>query len=329
MQVTVAICTWNRAHLLRQTLAQLSSVRIPDGLQWEVLVIDNNSTDDTQQVIREFHGLLPLRSVMESAPGQCNARNRALKESDAELILWTDDDVLVAPDWIEQFVQAAATKPEAAILGGVIEPWFVEPPPSDLSSAFPALQNGYCGLDLGSTPRFIAEPDYVFGANMGFRRSRINGQTFDPALGLAPGRATAGDETDYQRRLSRVIGASTVLWWPAMKVRHYVDPHRTRLPYLLEYSYGKGAEAALVNQGQRLPLWLLKKYAAASTAYFASRMGIRVPFPRLMSGPVPEGGGRVHSLVWSRERQFLKGLIDGWRAKVRASNNADARGSGS
>ena len=108
MRVTVAICTWNRAHLLRQTLEQLTGVRIPDGLQWEVLVIDNNSTDDTQQVIRKFDEVLPIRSVMEAVPGQCNARNRALVESDSELILWTDDDVLVAPDWIEEFVRAAA-----------------------------------------------------------------------------------------------------------------------------------------------------------------------------------------------------------------------------
>src|SRR5436309_3023469 len=78
MHATVAICTWNRSQLLRQTLDQFLDLAIPAGMTWELLVVNNNSTDDTDVVLAEFESRLPLRRLFEREPGLSHARNAAL-----------------------------------------------------------------------------------------------------------------------------------------------------------------------------------------------------------------------------------------------------------
>lgn len=77
MLVTVAICTWNRAALLDQTLAELGQMRIPDGVDWELLVVNNNCTDATDAVLVRDASRLPLRRLFESQPGQSRATPRS------------------------------------------------------------------------------------------------------------------------------------------------------------------------------------------------------------------------------------------------------------
>src|SRR5690348_908357 len=98
-RLTVAICTWNRARALRTTLEQLTRVRVPAGAAWELLVVNNNCTDDTDAACREFETRLPIRLLHEPTPGQSHARNLAIRESRGAYIAWTDDDVLVDEGW--------------------------------------------------------------------------------------------------------------------------------------------------------------------------------------------------------------------------------------
>ena len=107
-RITVAVCTWNRARLLDRTLARLRELCIPDGIDWELLVVNNNSTDETEKVLDRHAGHLPLRRLVESKPGKANAANRAAAEARGELILWTDDDVLVDRGWLAAYAGAAA-----------------------------------------------------------------------------------------------------------------------------------------------------------------------------------------------------------------------------
>src|ERR1035437_6631543 len=102
--VTIVICTWNRCELLQQTLGRMTEMVLPPHLNWEILVVDNNCTDNTSSVLATFADRLPLRVVHELQPGLTHARNRALRESSADLLLWTDDDVLVDHSWLEAFV---------------------------------------------------------------------------------------------------------------------------------------------------------------------------------------------------------------------------------
>ena len=81
MDVTVALCTWNRSALLERTLSSMVRLRIPTGLDWELLVVDNGSTDETRAVLDRFRSELPLRTVSEPQAGVAHARARGLAEA--------------------------------------------------------------------------------------------------------------------------------------------------------------------------------------------------------------------------------------------------------
>ena len=108
---------------------------------WETLVIDNGSTDETKSVIRQFQELLPLRNVEEANIGLANARNRAVRESRGDWLIWIDDDVTVDPRWLLAYQLAAVKYPNASVFGGPIKICF-----SALhhSGFFPA-KNGWGG----------------------------------------------------------------------------------------------------------------------------------------------------------------------------------------
>lgn len=244
MDVTVAICTWNRASLLDETLTGFRQLVIPDGLSWEIVVVNNNCTDTTDEVIeRHREGGLPVRRLFEPVAGLSMARNRALAEARGDLVLWTDDDVLVDPAWVSAFKSAADRYLEAAYFGGVIDPWFPIPPDPDLLAAFPSLRIGFCGRNLGPEERPLQPGEHVYGANMGMRRSRTEGLTFDARLGPVGKSGGLHDDVDIQGRID-VRGLARI-WVPTMRVRHYVDPERMTPAYMLMYSGGSGKSEVL------------------------------------------------------------------------------------
>lgn len=112
MRFTVAVCTWNRAALLPGALERLARVRPPPGA-WEVLVVDNNSTDDTESVLEAFAGRLPLRRAFEPEQGLSHARNTAVRLARGDYIVWTDDDALVDADWLTAYGRAVEQHPDA------------------------------------------------------------------------------------------------------------------------------------------------------------------------------------------------------------------------
>lgn len=236
MQATIAICTWNRASLLREALIYLCRMRVPPNTRWEVLVVDNNSYDDTPRCLASFEHLLPLRVVDEPRPGVAHARNRAICEARGTHVLFTDDDVLVEEDWLASYLDASRRHPEAAAIGGRIEPLFPHPPDPLLAHAFPMLASGFCGLDHGLAEGPLPPHLPLFTANLGFRLDALHGLRFDTALGPSPSARLVGEDTAMVDAL-RSRG-ETVVWCPTMRVRHLVDPARLDLPYLVSHHVG-------------------------------------------------------------------------------------------
>jgi glycosyltransferase involved in cell wall biosynthesis/ribosomal protein L30/L7E len=262
MNVTVAICTWNRVSLLAHTLEGFKAVRVAPGLSWEVLVVDNGSTDGTSEFLRSQSSTgYPLRFTSESRLGVSLARNRALAETHAELILFVDDDVLVHPDLITALCEAANRHPEASALGGVIDPWFTVDPDPVLAKAFPVLGRGFCGIQFSDVEELLPAGHHLVGANVAYRRAHIEGLTFREDLGPRGFGTIGGEENDFQDQI-RARGG-TILWVPTMKVRHYVDPSRMTLPYLLRFAEDAGRKEIRLNgvpPGTRVagvPRWLI------------------------------------------------------------------------
>jgi hypothetical protein len=241
VHLTVAICTWNRADLLRRTLAQMRELQLPANTRWELVVVNNNCTDHTDAVLEEFQLHLPLRRVFESKPGLSNARNAAVTAASGAFILWTDDDVLVAPQWLVGYAEAIRRYPNADILGGPIEPWFDGTPPFWLARGFKVAECAYSARDPGREATTITT-DLPFGANMAVRRETQLRHLYDPALGRTETNMLAGEESHVIRNILREGGQG--YWVPDAHVRHFVPRSRQNLRYLWRYWQGDGMSIA-------------------------------------------------------------------------------------
>jgi glycosyltransferase involved in cell wall biosynthesis len=240
--LTVAICTWNRSRSLRATLESLRALDVPAGLDWEVIVVNNNCTDDTDDVLASFASSLPLRRLHEPKQGQSNARNLAIAEARGDYILWTDDDVVVDRQWIRAYLDAFATWPDAVLLGGPIQVEFEGCPPYWLleliqDERFSAV---YAHRDLGREPIRFDAARYVvpYGANMVTRGREQRGLRFDPNLGRSLDGQVRGEELDVVMKL--LIDGHEGRWIPEAKVFHVIPPELQTQRHLRRYFAGAG-----------------------------------------------------------------------------------------
>jgi len=267
MRVSVAICTWNRAALLDQTLTRLRALRIPAGVFWELLVVNNRCTDATDAVLARHQPLLPLRRLYEEQQGLSHARNAALRAAQGDLLLFTDDDVLVDPDWLTAHVAAAQRWPDATYFGGPIEPWFEQEPPRWIQENLAALAPTYALLRPDTAERMLVGTEAgsgPYGANMGFRLARMREIAFDPRLGRAGADFLSGDDTEMMRRLTE-LGHQGV-WVGRARVRHFIPAERLTTAFVAQWFRGGGRSAVRLDgppPGQRLcgwPRWALRQY---------------------------------------------------------------------
>src|ERR1700722_18837624 len=128
--ISIIICTYNRCDSLRRPLDSLAALQSPPGLRYELLVVDNNSSDGTRAVVESYRSRLscPVRYVFEPTPGQSYARNTAIGLALGKILAWTDDDVLVPPNWL-MAIQDALSDPQVVCAGGKALPLWEAPPP--------------------------------------------------------------------------------------------------------------------------------------------------------------------------------------------------------
>ena len=263
MKVSIAICTWNRAELLDKTLAQMNELVIPADVEYEIIVVNNKSTDHTNAIIDKHARCLPIRSLFEAEKGKSHACNRALAAACGELILWTDDDVLVSPQWVSAYVKAARDYPEAGFFAGPIDPWFAIQPPRWLHQHAAQLRGVYAISQFGESGP-IGEQDAVFGANMAFRLELARQLPFDPMLGRVAGELIGGDDTDVIVR-ARQAGHHGMRVLDA-RVQHWIPAERMTCHYVKKWF--RDAGRCLVRQGSirrgatvwGVPRWTLKEY---------------------------------------------------------------------
>lgn len=277
MNVSVAFCTWNRARFVDATLAQMCKLRVPKGIDWELLVVDNNCTDDTPAVIERYADRLPVRRLVESRQGVGNARNCAREGARGELLLLTDDDVLVDEGWLEAYVGAAERWPQAGYFGGLIVPAFEIEPPSWARENAQVLGPGiWSTRDLGPEEREMRPAEThpaetPFGPNMAFRRHAFTSLAFRPELGRRGNdRVTAG-ETQY----CLTLAASGVLgvWVPSAKVHHRITSKQLTLDFVRRNLEGDGRTEVILEGrvGTGAPRWLYRALLESHARYLWQR----------------------------------------------------------
>ena len=276
MRIDVAICTWNRCRLLAATLERLQDIEIPQNVDWHVIVIANNCTDNTAATLQSFAGRLPLRTIFEPRPGLSNARNRAVAEATGDYLVWTDDDVLVDRRWLAAYAQAFERWPTAAFFGGPIEPWFEGTPPRWLAEHWRKVSHVFAVRELGDVPFPFDGSQLPYGANCAFRMDVQRRYSFDPSLGVRPGISLRGEEVQVMRQM---LADGLMGWWvPEARVRHYIPRHRQSLRYLRQVFHGYGK-----LRGRRLPTsdgprwfgrprWLWRRALVAEARYWRRRV---------------------------------------------------------
>jgi glycosyltransferase involved in cell wall biosynthesis len=265
MKLTVAICTWNRAKLLDQTLKRMRDLRIPENVEWELLVVNNNCTDATDEVLHHHQNRLPLRRLYEAKPGKSHAANLAIQEARGDLILWTDDDVLVDPQWAASYVAAAHSWPQASYFGGTVDCWFEEPPPRWLLRNISLLSDLYAlRIKLGDAVFPLPEKETIFGANMAFRREALKQFQFDTKLGPMKNNQIRGEETEVLQRMK--AAGHLGVWVGNARVNHFIPAARLTTQYIWAWSHGMGRTYARMNDFTAgsciggVPRWIIRTY---------------------------------------------------------------------
>ena len=242
--VSVVICTFNRAAALRQALACLrAQTASPDT--YEVIVVDNNSSDDTPTVIAQAAELAPVTCAREPIQGLSFARNHGVRASRGELVAFTDDDVCVAPDWIETICRVAAERSDVAWFGGRVLPVWPAAPPSWLGPAFwsplALLDFGPSRIELGRM-----EARSAIGANLIVRRQAFSTVgLFNPDVQRVADSIGSTEDQELQIRMARhgLYG----LYEPWLIVRSPVDCRRMTRQYHRQWHAGHGRFVALMR----------------------------------------------------------------------------------
>ena len=236
--ITVALCTHNHADRLGRTLSSLAQLR-PPTRSWELLAIDNASTDSTPKVLRTTNWRpvdVDVRIVREERVGLSNARNRAVAEARGEYIVFMDDDETPDPAWLTAY-ETAVLEHQPDALGGRIEVFFE-------NGERPAwLQDellGFLGkLDYGEARWLTELSTPIFGGNFAFRRNvfeRIG--NFDARLGRHGTSNIGGEDTEIYRRL--LEHRCHVRWTPAAIIHHRIQTSKLRRGYFLDLHFRQG-----------------------------------------------------------------------------------------
>ena len=239
MDLSVIVCTYNRSASLGRTLSSFLQ-STPDGLSWELLVIDNDSTDETKQVVESFitASKLDVRYIFEGKRGLSEARNRGLREARGEIIIFTDDDVIVSPTYLPH-VKKAFDELDAMCVGGkvLLEDNLTKP------TWWDERCDGAVGkFDRGDSVIVAGRTDHALmgiGANMSFRRSAFEKYgLFRTDLGRNGADLTMGEDAEMFQRLKK--SGERVIYCPGALVYHCPAPQRFSKPYLRRVYYRLG-----------------------------------------------------------------------------------------
>jgi glucosyl-dolichyl phosphate glucuronosyltransferase len=231
MDLTVLFSTWNDPRL-PTTLEAFTQCVIPEGLKWQLVIVNNNCTDNTDEIVARYMKVLPITYVKEPQPGLSKARNAGLKAAAGKLIIFTDSDVRPSREWIRVFWEAFSKNPSGEFWGGPIESEFEgKKPDQELMRLAPYSVRG---LDFGPKSIPLADDQYFISANWAAPLQSIrDAGGFDISKGLNPQskKLITGEESDLMDRL-RGRGLTGV-YLPGARLQHFVPKEKCTLEHIV------------------------------------------------------------------------------------------------
>lgn len=242
---SVVVCTHNRAADLRETLSRLALLDYPAD-QFEIIVVDNASSDNTSDVIRSAEkAIANLHYEREERLGLSYARNKGIAGAEGKFIAFIDDDAWPEKNWLRE-LEKVFEDPRAACAGGMVKPSW-----RNLNGWPEWLHErliGFFTVIEYPDHRDLHYPNYPAGTNIAFRKgifAEIGG--FSPALGRNGDSLLSGEESDFCLRLEEA--GYRVLYTPAAVVHHEVHENRLTKDWVRQRAYWQGISSAVVERG--------------------------------------------------------------------------------
>jgi len=262
-KITVLVCTYNRCQTLKKTIESVAAQTLSNSLAWEILIVDNNSTDQTRQEVEALQRRFPerIRYVFELEQGISHARNTGIREARGEILAFIDDDEMADAKWLEILTSNLHGGQWAGAGGRVVPPSNFSPP-RWLSILGSPIGGPLAVFDPALEAGPLSEPP--FGANMAFRREVFDKWGgFRTDLGRTGKNLISNEDTEFGRRL---MGAGLRLRYePSALTYHPVEESRLHTSYFLNWWFNKGRsdvrEFGIQPNGKRvigIPLRLLR-----------------------------------------------------------------------
>ena len=237
MRITVILCTYNRCRSLVRALESAAALKLPEADEWEILVVDNNSTDKTREVVANFCRQYPgrFRYLFEPRQGKSHALNAGIREAHADVLAFMDDDVTVDPEWLRNLTASLHGGYWAGAGGRILPQQTFRPPPWLLLSERYAL-SPLALFDPGSDTVELFEAP--FGTNMAFRRGMFDKHGgFRTDLGPRPGSEIRSEDSEFAHRL--LMAGEHLRYEHSAVVYHAVPESRLQKRYFLNWWFDK------------------------------------------------------------------------------------------
>lgn len=238
IRISVVVCTYNRANMLKETLHNLIEQTLDKRL-YEIIVVDNASTDNTREMVQEIQTNNPTCNIVplyEAVPGLGRARNTGFRYAQGDYVAFIDDDAKATTSWLETALHCfEEVQPPPLGVGGPILPLYEAPKPSWFKDAYEVRT-------WGEEPRFLEQGESFSGSNMILRKDTL--QTyggFDERVGVRGKHLSVGEETWLFKRLWQTNSGARVLWYsPQLIVFHSVPHYKMTVSYPLRRAFAAG-----------------------------------------------------------------------------------------
>lgn len=244
--LSIALCCHNSALRITPTLERLQAQLVDPRHPWEILLIDNGSTDETAmiaQAVWHKKPIAPMRIIQEPNLGLSHARERALKEATYDFIGLIDDDNWVGPNWVEKVLSIFESDKKIAACGGSIFPVCEVPPPN----WFNEYKGNYTIWDL--YPKAQATQHPLCGAGLCLRKTawlNLKQAGFQHFLSDRKGKALSSGG-DFELGYALLLNDWTLWYDPALRLQHFIPKYRLNWAYLMGLREGFGRQSLVLE----------------------------------------------------------------------------------
>src|SRR3990172_1518395 len=232
VKISVVVCTYNRSGLLKDVVRSLQEQDFEGDS--EIIIVDNNSTDNTKNVVEELSTTspIPIRYFFENKQGLSHARNRGIDEAHGEIVAFIDDDAVAERQWLSSLI-SAYDDPRVACVGGQIKLLWLSERPEWL---VPSMETSLGRLDYGDTIKELKYPQTPFGGNISFRKNIFDRvKKFSTDLGRDAKTLLSNEELELCARL--VEEGWIIKYVPNAVIHHKVAPERLEKLWFIHRYY--------------------------------------------------------------------------------------------